>query len=163
MTEHITVSRELLRQAFDALREIAWSNDSKWQSDRAQAMTEPLRNALEQPAVEPVADGWQLRYVYFQDGEPTMHKEAPQAQCKHCTKFFSEYRCNASHGECDCPKCQGFCTCSQQPQLLTDEEIKDAIRHLYQDETALDMSMDITLQEFRAIEQAVHRKMGVGE
>lgn len=50
---------------------------------------------------------------------------------------------------------------AQQPQLLTDEEIKEAIRHLYQDETALQMSMDITLHEFRAIEQAVHQKAGL--
>ena len=46
----VTVSRELLWQVLDALREIAWCNDSKWQSDRAQGMTEPLRAALEQPA-----------------------------------------------------------------------------------------------------------------
>ena len=54
----ITVSRELLRQVLDALREIAWSNNSKWQSDRAQGMTEPLRAALEQPAPvqEPAAE-----------------------------------------------------------------------------------------------------------
>lgn len=45
--------------------------------------------------------------------------------------------------------------------MLSDEEIKDAIRHLYQDETALQMSMDITLHEFRAIEQAVHQKAGL--
>lgn len=53
---------------------------------------------------------------------------------------------------------------TQQPaltadvQMLTDEEIKDAIRHLYKDETALQMSIDITLNEYRAIEQAVLKK-----
>lgn len=37
------------------------------------------------------------------------------SQCKHCKKFFNElgYRCAAeTHGECDCPKCQGMCQCS---------------------------------------------------
>ena len=38
-----------MQQAFDALQEIAWSNDSKWQSDRAQSITEPLRAALAEP------------------------------------------------------------------------------------------------------------------
>lgn len=34
------------------------------------------------------------------------------AQCKHCAAFFSKFRCAAqSHGECDCPKCQGYCEC----------------------------------------------------
>jgi len=33
-------------------------------------------------------------------------------KCQSCTKYFVNYRCSAaSHGECDCPKCQGFCTC----------------------------------------------------
>lgn len=66
------VDEELLRQALGALEQqnvIGFSGTIS-----------ALRAALEQPAQEPVADGWQLRYVYFQDGEPTMHKEAPQAQ-----------------------------------------------------------------------------------
>lgn len=35
--------------------------------------------------------------------------------CKHCRKFFARFRCSAdSHGECDCPKCQGYCTCNAE-------------------------------------------------
>ena len=35
-------------------------------------------------------------------------------QCKHCVGFFSKYQCSATlFGECDCPKCQGFCKCNQ--------------------------------------------------
>ena len=32
--------------------------------------------------------------------------------CRFCKKFFSRFRCNAP-GECDCPKCQGLCTCEE--------------------------------------------------
>jgi hypothetical protein len=45
-------------------------------------------------------------------------REAAQDQgvikrkCKHCEEFFARYRCSrTSHLECDCPKCQGYCTC----------------------------------------------------
>jgi hypothetical protein len=31
-------------------------------------------------------------------------------KCKLCEKFFARYRCNKPD-ECDCPKCQGMCTC----------------------------------------------------
>lgn len=33
--------------------------------------------------------------------------------CRECREFFSKFRCAAStHMECDCPKCQGYCTCN---------------------------------------------------
>jgi hypothetical protein len=36
--------------------------------------------------------------------------------CKHCTEFFKRFRCSAAtHGECDCPKCQGYCKCEKLP------------------------------------------------
>ena len=32
--------------------------------------------------------------------------------CEPCQKFFARFRCAAhTHGECDCPKCQGYCRC----------------------------------------------------
>lgn len=31
--------------------------------------------------------------------------------CAKCVKFAARFRCNKPD-ECDCPKCQGFCTCS---------------------------------------------------
>lgn len=32
--------------------------------------------------------------------------------CCHCRRFFAQFRCAAAtHGECDCPKCQGYCEC----------------------------------------------------
>jgi hypothetical protein len=30
--------------------------------------------------------------------------------CPRCEKFFAQFRCSAAtHGECDCPRCQGYC------------------------------------------------------
>lgn len=37
---------ELLQQALDALFEIHWSNDSQWQSDRAEPLIDLLRERL---------------------------------------------------------------------------------------------------------------------
>jgi hypothetical protein len=35
--------------------------------------------------------------------------------CKHCREFFARYRCAAAeYGECDCPKCQGYCKCPDE-------------------------------------------------
>ena len=31
--------------------------------------------------------------------------------CKHCTEFFARFACAGGVQECDCPKCQGYCTC----------------------------------------------------
>lgn len=39
-------------------------------------------------------------------------------RCKHCEAFFKRYQCaKTTIGECDCPKCQGYCEC-----YLTEEE-----------------------------------------
>lgn len=50
--------RELMQQALEAFGEIAWSNNSQWQTDRAKVAITALRAALAQPGQEPVA--WQL-------------------------------------------------------------------------------------------------------
>ena len=39
----------------------------------------------------------------------------PVKTCKRCTAYFSRFSCGASTvGECDCPRCQGSCTCSYE-------------------------------------------------
>lgn len=50
-------------------------------------------------------------------GNPSylVHVTVPET-CIECRKFNSQYRCNAP-GECDCPKCQGFCNCSEPRHL----------------------------------------------
>jgi hypothetical protein len=33
--------------------------------------------------------------------------------CEPCQRFFAKFSCAAAtHGECDCPKCQGYCKCN---------------------------------------------------
>lgn len=44
--------------------------------------------------------------------------------CDSCRQFFARFRCSAaSHGECDCPKCQGYCECSMLIYRTTDQKI----------------------------------------
>ena len=39
-------------------------------------------------------------------------------RCDHCKRFFAQYKCSASsHGECDCPKCQGYCACNETRRI----------------------------------------------
>ena len=42
-------------------------------------------------------------------------------KCKSCRTFEAKgFRCSAmTHGECDCPKCQGFCKCLFDKPLWT--------------------------------------------
>lgn len=42
--------------------------------------------------------------------------------CSFCKVFFEKFRCSMqSHGECDCPKCQGYCKC-KHPRLYSSPE-----------------------------------------
>jgi hypothetical protein len=45
----MTTLREAAKQALEALSEIEWSNNSQWQSKRAESVIPALRAALEQP------------------------------------------------------------------------------------------------------------------
>ena len=40
-------------------------------------------------------------------GYPTKRKKV----CVKCEQFFARFKCNAPD-ECDCPKCQGMCSCA---------------------------------------------------
>jgi hypothetical protein len=51
----MTTLREAAQQALEALHEIAWCNDSRWQTDRAETVIPALRAALAQEEQEPVA------------------------------------------------------------------------------------------------------------
>jgi hypothetical protein len=52
----MTTLREAAQQALEALFEINWSNDSRWQADRAETVIPALRAALAQEEQEPVAN-----------------------------------------------------------------------------------------------------------
>lgn len=43
--------------------------------------------------------------------------------CENCEDYFSKYQCgkNQGAGECDCPKCQGMCSCRPWSFLTQDE------------------------------------------
>lgn len=41
--------------------------------------------------------------------------ENVMVKCEACEKFFDKSVCSAqTHGECDCPKCQGYCECEEK-------------------------------------------------
>ncbi len=61
--------REAAQQALEALFEINWSNDSRWQADRAETVIPTLRAALAQQEQEPVAWQW-LNSAYFRRKPP---------------------------------------------------------------------------------------------
>lgn len=50
--------RELMQQALEAFGEIAWSNNSQWQADRAKVAITALRERLAQP--ERQSEGMQI-------------------------------------------------------------------------------------------------------
>ena len=54
----ITVPRAVLEQALEALFEIHWSNDSRWQADRAGTVIPALRAALAQQGQEQEPVAW---------------------------------------------------------------------------------------------------------
>ena len=148
MTDQITVSRALLRQAIDALSDTQTDGESP-QWDIEKAAYDALRTALEQPVQEPI--GWYWEYNGRPKGKVFFGKTPDQDVI--ARGLSAEFPCIVRYVYA-APQ-------AQQPQLLTDEEIKDAIRHLYQDSKALQMSIDITLHEFRAIEQAARQKAGL--
>lgn len=44
-----------------------------------------------------------------------MNAAVARGRCEACEEFFERYRCSrTSHGECDCPKCQGLCECERE-------------------------------------------------
>ena len=57
------MSKEAMKLALEAFGEIAWSNETQWQRDRAKKASTALKQALEQPEPEPVA--WAISF----DGE----------------------------------------------------------------------------------------------
>ena len=44
-------------------------------------------------------------------------KRSKPARCRHCRKYFDELRrtcTKAVYLECDCPRCQGLCSCKEE-------------------------------------------------
>lgn len=71
--------------------------------DEVGRLTRPAMVLLKAPAVVAQAQAM----VDAQPAAPT---------CPACQDFFSRFRCAAAdHLECDCPRCQGLCSCLQIP------------------------------------------------
>jgi hypothetical protein len=52
-------------------------------------------------------------------------------KCKHCEEFFKRFSCaKTTIGECDCPKCQGYCECylttekSDETDKITNSDVR---------------------------------------
>jgi hypothetical protein len=72
--------------------------------------------------------------------------------------FFEKYRCaQQTHGECDCPKCQGYCECTQLETKripLTEHQIEFlAVKHAPPIDPAFAVHDDY-IEFARAIERA---------
>jgi hypothetical protein len=55
--------------------------------------------------------------VYGQDGLPLAYAGmGGEGACRSCRSFFERFRCgkNVGEGECDCPRCQGYCRCRRE-------------------------------------------------
>ena len=61
--------RETLKLALEAFEEIAWSNSTDWQRDRAKVAITAIKEVLAQPKQEPVAQPDSVGYVYSVHGE----------------------------------------------------------------------------------------------
>ena len=55
--------------------------------------------------------------VWFMTRElPPSLRFGVTGRCVACVRFFSRYQCAMiPHGECDCPRCQGYCQCKARP------------------------------------------------
>jgi len=74
----MTKLEQVARQALEAFGEIEWSNNSQWQSDRAKTAITAMREALDRPKqdLDPTArNGWVLREVLFDGGEPVGNRD----------------------------------------------------------------------------------------
>lgn len=79
--------------------------------DRTRYTETPIRIRYKAVVVDPVL--WRAPSPGTpSSGTEASGTEAADEKCPHCREFFARYRCN-SPDECDCPKCQGMCTCHQ--------------------------------------------------
>lgn len=55
--------------------------------------------------------------VYGQDGLPLVYRGiVGNGVCRQCKNHFERFRCMKleGNGECDCPRCQGYCRCKRE-------------------------------------------------
>lgn len=159
MTDTVTVSRELLRQVLRGLRMCDQQNQVLDDTYTA------LRAALDAPVQEPSHDvvaGAIFDFAGFLTSHKVMIEVGSCSNASPMVERIKEWSGNRGLS-LENPDVFGWQMRTAQPRKavrLTTDEIKEAIRHLYQDATALQMSMDLSLDEFRAIEAAFIAKNG---
>jgi len=113
---------EALKLALEAFGEIAWSNETQWQRDRAKKAITTLKQALEQTEPEPV-------------------------ECHTCKGLGRIYMGCGSWIHCDTCNTTGKATTPPKRRPLTDEEIADLwsaqIFHIVDLKLAKDFVRDI--------------------
>ena len=103
--------RAAAQQALEALHEIGWSNNTRWQSDRAATVIPDLRAALAEDALQRFTDVNQELEAAL--AEPVQEPVA-------CSNTFA----------CRCPK---HYTAPPQRLPLTEKEIEEAYREIWRD------------------------------
>ena len=108
--------REALKLALDAFGEIAWSNETQWQRDRAKEAITAIKEALAQPEQEPVA-----QYLGTNGGIPNVKMLKP-------VNFGADLYTTPPQQELVCVWCavwagQELVETPPQRKPLTDEEI----------------------------------------
>ena len=139
---------EALKLALEALSSVGWhGGGSCWEvdPDKIEEATIAIKEALAQPAQEPVINGWKLREVYFDEhGEPTMHKEPAQEPVAWIVEFENGEQelhfDKQSVGETITPL---YTAPPQRPWVgLTEEEIKTTLSQLYCDINQMKVTPD---------------------
>lgn len=154
MTDQITVSRALLRQAIDALSDTQTDGESP-QWDIEKAAYDALRTALEQPVQEPI--GWYWEYNGRPEGKVFFGKTPDQDVI--ARGLSAEFPCivryvyaapQAQQPACMWPVCQT----EKYQQYLADQISKELIGDSPR------KAVKLTDEEFQAIKVSLSRQEG---
>jgi len=153
MTDKILIDRPVAQQVglqvLEALDEIAWSNDTKWQSDRADSVRLVLRATLEQQVEQkPVA------WIRKEDLErlprtPETVDDGYTAPGQQLRKIILSAKPHSYYGQVPLYKHQ-----QAHKRPLTEDQIFNAIRSFYSSDVTCKAAIRLSIDEYRAIEQA---------
>ena len=115
------MSREAMKMALEAFGEIAWSNETQWQRDRAKKAITALKQALEQPEPEPVGLPEKI-YEFVPTPEPAKwHHPDCEGRCIAC---LIEQVVQEAYGSQGLGYLQRHLTTPPQRKPLTDERLE---------------------------------------
>lgn len=172
MTDTVTVNREMLRQALDALCAAMEFDAGDAESEVFDAAVE-LRTALEQPAVEPrpvtpytcpKCHALWLHWPSEQTGIDTDTLNCRSAKwCDYCEKGGVEQlkRLERIPASLKAPVREPSPPPPVEVPLLTNEEMIAAVHHLFPISGSAESMIKSYGEEYREIEKAVRRKAGL--